>query len=722
MALEVPPSRVPEGGRSPKTALTVVLVAMASIVGFALLGKAPATSAPSYSPPAALAAPSPSPAPSPEAAAVTPSAPPPCAPPRIVALNGPLARHPRPLAATGFETLTPWTGADGAVVADAQVGFWAFGSGRLARLDASGTMTASWTFADDPIFGASGIVPARGGGVWLMGGPTIAWFDGERFRDVIVAPIPPSGMSSVVDVAEASDGTLWAAVNGNWAATSEPPEGRVFHWDGQRWSDVCGPGTGNELSHVAVDAAGGVWVAPGDATVDVSYFDGSTWSVPPSDPAWLKDPARPNAWTSGLVAADDGSVWRAAGGLAHFNGKAWTAVRSKAVDLSGTAALAVASDGTVWAATGSLKLPGDVDSHTGIVLARFSGRSWTVYGTAQGLPAPEPSNWATITAVAASRDVVVVATRDGFYRLSGDRWVRSGPTPEAAGLAWPVALLAVSSDEAWTASWDAGLWHLRNGTWTGVPIAGWKPPLRVFGVARAPDGTLAVATDRGAAVLSKGRWTVLEEREAHAITFARDGAIWVAEQASEGTETTVVSFRFDGRAWARTALPIVAAAGWTQELVAAPGGELWLLSRGWGASLERFDGTRWVHQSPLDGYVAGLAVAPNGDLWAVGTGGDPPDWAVAHHDGATWAVDRTSDDLAEQGYVRGFAIAPDGGLWVSTDRGLARFDGQRWSLRFTGYGLNALSFAPDGTLWAVGPSGVGRLPAGQLAGPDPSAR
>jgi len=718
VALEVPPSRVPEGGRSPKTALTVVLVAMASIVGFALLGKAPATSAPSSSPPAALAAPSPSPAPSPEAAAVTPSAPPPCAPPRIVALNGPLARHPRPLAATGFETLTPWTGADGALVADAQVGFWAFGSGRLTRLDANGRMTASWTFADDAAFGAGGIVPSQDGGVWLFGGPTIAWFDGERFHDVIAAPPQTSGSSWVGDLAEASDGSLWAATY----------DGGVFQWDGQSWSSVCRPGTGNEISHLAVDAAGGVWVAPGNATSDVSYFDGSTWSVPPSDPAWLKDPARPNAWTSGLVAADDGSLWMAAGGLANFNGKAWTAARSTAVDLSGTAALAVAPDGTVWAATGSLKLPGDVDSHTGIVLALFSGRSWTVYGTAQGLPAPEPSNWATITAVAASRDVVVAATRDGFYRLSGDRWVRSGPTPEAVGLAWPEALLTVSSDEAWVGSWDGGLWHLRNGTWTGVPIAGWKPPLRVFGVARAPDGTLAVATDRGAAVLSKGRWTVLEEREAHAITFARDGAIWVAERATEGTETTVASFRLDGRAWVRMAYPALATPRWPTGLVAAPDGELWLLSGGWfeGQSLDRFDGTRWVHESPLGESQPSpflrLAVAPNGDLWAVGADGDPPDWAVAHYDGATWAVDRAFDGLAEQGYVRGFAIAPDGSIWVSTDRGLARFDGQRWSLRFAGSGFNALSFAPDGTLWAVGPSGAGRLPAGQLAGPDPSAR
>lgn len=730
MALEVPPSRVPQGGRSPQAALTVFLVALVSIVGFALLGKAPATSAPDSSPPAALAPPSPSPAPSPEAAAVTPAPVPRCVVPRIVALRGPIARHPRPLAPTGFETLTPWTGGEWGLVADAQVGFWAAGSGRLTRLDASGTMTDSWTFTDDPIFGAWGIVPAREGGVWLWGGPIIAWFDGERLRDVIAAPVEASGTSWLVSVAEAADGSLWAAANGDWAATSRGPTygGRVFHWDGGSWSDVCRPETAREISRLAVDAAGDVWVAPGEATADVSYFDGTTWSIPPSDPAWTNDPARPNAGIGALVAADDGSLWMAAGGLGRFDGKAWTSVRSKTVDLSGTVSLAAAPDGTVWAATGSVSLPGDAwGPHTGIDIARFDGLSWTVYDSTDGLPAPEP-NSATITAVAASNEAVIAAARDGFYRLSDDRWVRAGPRPTAAAPAWSQRLLAVSAGEAWSAT-DDGLWYVRNGTWTKVPVAGWKPPLRAFDVARSPDGTLAVATDQGAAVLRAGRWTLLEKGEAHAVTFARDGVIWVAERASEGTETTVASFRFDGRAWLRTVLPTVTAAGWPMGLFLAPDGELWLLSQGWAASLDRFDGTRWEYGSALGGSqladVAGLAVAPNGDLWVLAGGGDPPDWAVARYDGTTWTVDRASDGLAEPGNLMGpggFAIAPDSSLWVATDRGLARFDGQRWSLRFAGYVFSALSFAPDGALWAFGPSGVQCLPANRLTGPDPSAR
>ena len=336
-------------------------------------------------------------------------------------------------------------------MADAKAGFWAAGYGRLSRLDAKGATTASWTFADDELFGAGGIVPAREGGVWLWGGPSIAWFDGRSFRDVVAAPTPAPGTSWVVDVAEAPDGSLWAAVNREPPpdGTSPANQGAVFRWDGASWIDMCRPRPPDDIVHVAVDPAGGVWVATGSGTSVVSFFDGTTWSIPPSDPAWTADRGGVNAWAASLVAADDGSLWFAYGGLGHFEGRAWASAGTDAVNLSGTVSLAAPPDGSVWLATGSVNLPGDTwGPHTGTAVAHFEGGSWTVYDSADGLPAPQPSNWATITAVAASSDVVIAATRDGFYRLSGDRWVRAGPRP-AAGPVWAQRLLAVSAREAW---------------------------------------------------------------------------------------------------------------------------------------------------------------------------------------------------------------------------------------------------------------------------------
>ncbi len=725
MAVDVPPSRVPQRGVPPWLALALVGVAVGSIAGFAILNKTPVAPGPDFSP-AAVVAPSPtprwSPTVSPRVAAPTPS---PCVAPRIAALTAPIPRHPRPLAPTGFAVLTPWMGGEPSLVADVGGGFWATGNGRLTRLDARGVMTASWTFADDELFGAWSIVPARGGGVWLWDESTIGWFDGEQFRDVIAAPAAASEAAWIVDVAEAPDGSLWVAANAG-PADGPADQGVVTHWDGTSWTAVCRPLPSFTIAHVAVDAAGDVWVAP-ELASDVTRFDGTTWSTPPSDPAWTADRGGADAWPVSLVTAEDGSLWLAFGGLGHYQAKTWTSAATDAVDLSGTVSLAAAPDGSAWLATDSVSLPGDEwGPRTGIAVAHVDGGSWTVYDSADGLPAPEP-NRATVTAVAASRQAVIAATRDGFYRFSGDRWVRVGRSPAAAP-AWAQKLLAVSAREAWAVS-DDGLWHVRDGRWTRVPVAGWKPPMRAFDVDRAPDGTLAVATDRGTAVLRAGRWTVLAEEEAHAVTIADDGSIWVGEQPPEGTQTTVASFNFDGRAWVRNALPAVTSIGWPAALVRAPDGGQWLLSQGWGRELHRFDGTRWTRGSQLGDYhlgdVAGLALAPNGDLLALTTGHDETDWAVARYDGATWTVHRPPDDLAQPGSLEapnGFAIAPDGGLWVSTGQGLVHFDGRRWSRRFAESSSYALSFAPDGTLWALGPSGVQRLPASLLVEPDPATR
>jgi hypothetical protein len=618
--------------------------------------------------------------------------------------------------------MTPWTGSEVALVADQRSGFWAFGSGRLTRLDSDGRMTASWTFADDPLFAAWGIVAARAGGVWLYGGPTIAWFDGERLRDVINAPGWAPGFD-VADMAEAADASIWAVTRGTAGSAdgSWRYESRVLRWDGQSWTDICGRLTRAEISQIAIDPNGGVWAAPANAAWDVSYFDGISWSIPPGDVDFSSATTWSNASASGLVAADDGSVWIAQGGLARFDGSSWTGMPLEGVDLSGTVSLASGPGGGIWAATGSTKLAGDVEgvTHAGIVIVRFDGRIWTTYDSADGLPAPDPSTLSTITAVAASRDGAVAATRDGFYRLSGDRWTPTGPRPAIGAESWPEGILAVSADEAWVRDSNGALWSVRAGAWARLEVAGWKPPLRVFNFARGPDGALAVATDRGAAVLRGGGWNVLEEGEALDVTFARDGVLWVAERSLDSDETTVTSFRFSGRAWERTVYPALSGPGWPSFIVGRDGSP-WVAG-GWFWSLVRFDGKQWVDESRFAGpdpaHVVGLEVGPDGDLWVaferpISDAGS--EWAIARYDGTTWTVHDSPVDFAVSGYLGwsvAFAVAPDGSVWLATGQGVARFDGQDWSSPFVSNLLSAMSFGPDGTLWAVGPSGVLRLPA-----------
>ena len=58
------------------------------------------------------------------------------------------------------------------------------------------------------------------------------------------------------------------------------------------------------------------------------------------------------------------------------------------------------------------------------------------------------------------------------------------------------------------------------------------------------------------------------------------------------------------------------------------------------------------------------------------------------------------------GVLRGSEVA----CWLATDRGLARFDGRRWAVRYPGAFGPSLSIAADGTLFVAGPSGIQRLP------------
>jgi sugar lactone lactonase YvrE len=47
---------------------------------------------------------------------------------------------------------------------------------------------------------------------------------------------------------------------------------------------------------------------------------------------------------------------------------------------------------------------------------------------------------------------------------------------------------------------------------------------------------------------------------------------------------------------------------------------------------------------------------------------------------------------------------------VTTDTGVAQFDGERWTTRFAPGWFDGLSIARDGTVWLTGPSGIHRLP------------
>jgi len=107
-----------------------------------------------------------------------------------------------------------------------------------------------------------------------------------------------------------------------------------------------------------------------------------------------------------------------------------------------------------------------------------------------------------------------------------------------------------------------------------------------------------------------------------------------------------------------------------------------------------------VAGSGLDGYVAttfprvgalrDLTVAPDGTLWVAP--------GVASFDGVTGTT-YTTEGLPH-GYAQTIEVAPDGTVWAGTEGGLARLDGQTWTVVSPSVWVREVAFAPEGSIVA----------------------
>jgi ligand-binding sensor domain-containing protein len=629
-----------------------------------------------------------------------------------------LRRHPAALAPTGVETLaTEDQGFDfRSVVVDAEGMVWASGEGVLARLDPSSGAVRTWSFSDDAALGTTDrVVPAREGGVWLggMGGvdQALRWFDGERFRDVV--PAPPGNVRTF---AEAPDGSLWAGTD----------EG-LSRWDGTSWSTAPARRTGEGVPTLAVDRSGAVWAGSciNDSEIQwcgdvagISRYDGRTWES-------FDDPLANSGAAAWIGEAPDGSVWVVNdAGVVRYDGSAWTLLvesEKRFGDRLNAAMVTWAPDGTVWVGGSNYFVPNEGRT----LIARQVGDTWVEYSSADGLP----STWAAN--VAATSHGVYVATQDGFYRLTGDRWEPVQPGAPA-GPAFVSLLAGVSHDEVWAlevldqpepriedpsqAGPAALVWHYVERAWDHDAAALRTTPFRLTLTA---DGTLLAATAEGVTALRDGRWTVFREGPARALALGEDGTVWVGGPDATGLDD-VRAFWLDDPTRALPVIPDSPLSA-VESLVVGPDGSIWAGQTTSDTSVDpglwRYRDGRWERVliddlvRPEERGVSAIALAPNGDLWvaweAAAEGGERVDGVVTRFDGSTWSTFATLDD--QPASWASVAVAGGGTVWAVTGAGLARFDGTAWHLVARGPFLDALSVAPDGTVFVIGPSGPARV-------------
>ncbi len=719
MASDLPARGVPEQGVSGRLALLAFVTILAALVMVGLLGKGDEMPPP-RSADAALSSATPAasvPWVRAWAGAPTPEPTTTCATPRIDRLAGPIPRHPAALLPSGLRTVGPLSGGVDALVPDRSGGLWGVSAGRLLRFDPDGRLAHVWTSDDDSSLAAWMLVPANDGGVWLVGESALRLFDGERFRDVV--PVP----GAVIGLAEAADGSLWATA---WATG-------LLHWDGRVWLRVCGSPADTQMTRVALDRDGGVWVSfgasSGGTTPNPARYDGRAWTAYPGE-AFTSDAA--------LVATSDGTMWAASGEgrLARFDGTTWALLDQQDVHISMLSSPVAGSDGAVWAIGGPL--PGsesgeDVGAMIGGSVLRYDGARWTVYGQADGLPAAEAYRSA-VAAVATVGDRAFAAGADGLYRLDGRRWTRTWDARPAVGPGWIASLLPVSEAEAWAVGEGASgsrLWRLLDGRWTAVQVADWGPSSgsvqgRTFSAAYRA-GVLAVAGDPGLAILRAGRWTSLARGPFGSVALAEDGrtVYAVGPPANDvGAAPVAATFRLTADGWRRTDIEIGSGTGTSQPpdptgpLAVDATGRWWLgIGGGWGFfALNTVDDHRVTRMDLPDGVgdagMVALAAGPTGEVWAllqatVDEPDAPPSMLVARYRDGAWRTFGAADGFVTRWSSR-LSVAPDGSLWVAGD-GLWRYAGGSWVLVRPGYW--DVAFAPDGTGWVVEPSGIARLPA-----------
>lgn len=604
-----------------------------------------------------------------------------------------------PLVPTGIDVLISGPASYTNLVADGMGIAWLReDAGGIVRFDPTTRSKRSWSVADDAAFAASAIIPARGGGVWLIGRRTLSWFDGEGFRDVIALPVDLAAGSAgdLTTASEAPDGTLWAAT---W-------DGTVLHWDGSSWSRLVAPQADIEAcaqpdascftSAIAVDTTGRVWVGWSAYPIPpnvawVSRYDGSAWAV-------FDDGMTANRVES-IAQQSDGSIWAITDeGLARLDGTSWVDATAELDGDRCTSSLAVALDGAVWCA-------GPGSSEDAVGAWRFDGRTWALSGEADGLPGTQ---LATVVPTKDGTFVGVAEDAAGIRVLADGRWEQvssASPGPQISGDGRPV--LAISRDEHLAIGQDGDVWHFLDGAWGQESIDPAHPGGKVRDLELAPDGTPWAAGDDGVAYRRDGRWVVVDDHPAHVITIDRDGTVWVART---GSGCDLWTLRSNGTAWAPTPIPAcprnltVGAAG-ILGLAVDGRGALWAGAGGFVVdALARWAEGRWEMFDASDGVptnvgVEVLGVSDAGDVWIAFR---PSDGSIANgyarFDGTEWKVAEPPGDVV---------LAPDGTPWAATDRGPAHYDGKEWTFPYPPVSSpSRITVAPDGTAFALGTNGT----------------
>jgi hypothetical protein len=621
------------------------------------------------------------------------------------------------------------SGSEG-VVADGTGDIWVDGAWQVTRVDPVTGRSDEWDAADDVAFAlVERLAPAEGAGVWLVEHHRARLFDGNRFLLDLEVPPEYRGDASVDAFVQRGD-EVWIGSRSGAA-----------RWSGGSWS-LVGLGELASVVSLAVASDGSVWaagdlIAAGGRRSTVVRFDGTRWAAPGAGPqptAVLELATDP---TGGVVArrrAPGAAVYR-------FEAGRWTdltpGLAATQVGHLAEQSLALGRDGRVWVA-------GRGGVATRLPLSSWrtvAGDGWTI-GMQEGT---EPVGLAVVDGVP------FVADSRGLVRLAGPAAQRVWQDPGLRGtgaladrMPEGAALAGVSHEEAWIQpfSWFVSpTTRLRLGAWSEVPppddawwngVLGGVPVVASDGAVWAIGGTGLVRRE-GAGT----DWQVVLEdvtpgRAADStpvLLAGAGGSVWLQEVGSgdwsgwgrlravrpDGT-TIAVPAPGPGLMGGRDAQGADRAA-----LAAGPDGSLWAVVTVRPSSgaivpvVLRWRAGRWQRVTEVpgrSGWVDSSIVTGSGALWVSVPGPQGLPARIARFADGLWSdiAVGLSEPRALGEEVCGLAGQPAWpGFWLGSGdasrggREVLCVGGDPLTLRrLVAPPVRAMDVAPDGTVWLLG--------------------
>jgi len=248
-----------------------------------------------------------------------------------------------------------------------------------------------------------------------------------------------------------ADGTVWLAGldNGNLARFDGDWE--TFHLSDSPFGEMAPAG----YLPMAVGPDGSLWIAVGPH--ELGRFDGLEWQV--FETPYAADLADSATWASDIAVSPDDTLWAALQGttgepdqespgldpsaVASFDGTTWSLYTSAEGLPAGIRAITAAPDGTVWAMSFGWSWADDIGNEgsiSGAGVARFDGTTWTRHTEADGLP----SNSSEIVAGPNGSIWAIDIEGGGISQFNGSSWIAQPPLPlsgppavvDAAGTLW----------------------------------------------------------------------------------------------------------------------------------------------------------------------------------------------------------------------------------------------------------------------------------------------